>query len=81
MANALCATGLPVTYVAPSGNAVHPVFEDFARKPMPSAFRSGLTNALEFNDGKIMMGITNTLENVTYKSILESMGKVSSWTC
>ena len=77
MANALYATGLPVTYVGALGKpAVHPVFEDFARKTNAVCVSDpGFTNALEFNDGKIMMGITNTLENVTYKSILESMGE------
>jgi len=77
MANALCATGFPVTYVGALGKpAVHPVFEDFARKTNAVCVSDpGFTNALEFNDGKIMMGITNTLENVTYESILETMGE------
>lgn len=77
MANALCAAGLPVTYVGALGkDAVHPVFKEFAEKTHAITVSDpGLTNALEFKDGKIMMGITNTLESLTYESIIEAMGE------
>lgn len=77
MANALCATGFPLIYIGALGKgAVHPVFQDFAKKTNAiSVSDPGLTNALEFNDGKIMMGITNTLEALTYESIVETMGE------
>ena len=77
MANALLAAGFPLTYIGALGkNAVHPVFKEFAEKTHAiSVSDPGLTNALEFNDGKIMMGITNTLEGLTYESIIAAMGE------
>ncbi len=77
MANALCATGFPLTYIGALGkNAVHPVFEEFAKKTNAiTVSNPGLTNALEFKDGKIMMGITNTFEALDYQSIIDTMGE------
>ena len=77
MANALCAAGFPLTYIGALGkHAVLPVFKEFAEKTNAITVSDpGLTNALEFNDGKIMMGITNTLEAVTYEAIIETMGQ------
>lgn len=77
MANALCAAGFPLTYIGALGkNVVHPVFEEFAKKTHAVCISDpGFTNALEFNDGKIMMGITKTLADVTYESIIETMGE------
>lgn len=77
MANALCAAGFPLRYIGALGKGtVHPVFQEFADKTNAITVSDpGLTSALEFNDGKIMMGITNTLESVTYEAIIESMGE------
>ena len=77
MANALCATGFPLTYIGALGkNAVHPVFQEFANKTSAVCVSDpGFTNALEFNDGKVMMGITKTLDDLNYESIIETMGE------
>jgi len=77
MANALLSLGLGVRYVGALGNpSIHPVFEEFAKKTNAVCVSDpGFTNALEFNDGKIMMGITKTLDDLNYESIIETMGE------
>src|SRR5690606_29434678 len=56
MANALAAASLDVTYIGTLGQPdLHPVFHDFAsRAKVHSVLQPGLTDALEFRDGKLM---------------------------
>ncbi len=77
MANALVAAGFPTRYIGALGkNAIHPVFQQFAAKTHALSIGDpGLTNAIEFTDGKIMMGITRYLEDITYDAIVEAMGE------
>ncbi len=77
MANALVAAGFPLRYIGALGKAaIHPVFQDFAAQTKAISIGDpGLTNALEFTDGKIMMGITKYLEDITYDAILGCMGE------
>ncbi|MDQ8203284.1 PfkB family carbohydrate kinase [Pelagicoccus sp. SDUM812003] len=77
MANAMVAAGYPLRYIGSLGNPnIHPVFQDFAAKTNAlSISEPGLTNAIEFTDGKIMMGITKYLEDITYDAIVEAMGE------
>jgi sugar/nucleoside kinase (ribokinase family) len=76
MANALLAAGLPVRYLGMLGTPVHPVFEDFARRSHAiSLGQPGITHALEFNDGKIMLGAMADYDNLTYERILERIGE------
>jgi sugar/nucleoside kinase (ribokinase family) len=58
MANALAAMGLGVTYVGNLGYpTIHPVFADFAKiAHVISIAEPGYTDALEFDDGKLMLG-------------------------
>src|SRR5208282_2435750 len=58
MANALASFGLKVTYLGVLGYPnLHPVFEDFAKRAeVHSIANPGTTDALEFEDGKIMVG-------------------------
>jgi len=71
MANALASLGLKVTYVGNLGwPVVHPVFEDFARRAtVHSIAQPGFTDALEFHDGKIMVGKHESLKEVTWANI------------
>src|ERR1044071_4472420 len=57
MANALASFGVKVHYVGALGYPhVHPVFEGFAKKAdVYSIAESGHTDALEFEDGKVML--------------------------
>ncbi len=77
MGNALLSAGLGVRYIGSLGkDAIHPVFADLASKTdAVSIADPGMTTALEFTDGKIMMGITKSLDEVSYESILQKMGE------
>src|SRR5438876_1522894 len=69
MANALASMGLDVTYVGNLGfPAVHPVFSEFAtRARVISIAEPGHTDALEFQDGKIMLGKHESLHEVNWE--------------
>ena len=66
--------GLGVRYVGALGRpVVHPVFEDFAQKTQAiSLAEPGITTALEFKDGKLMLGNTRSLEEIDFTRMLES---------
>ncbi len=72
MSNALASFGLKVSYVGNLGFPdIHPVFHDFARRAeVHSIAPPGLTDALEFNDGKIMVGKHESLKEVTWPNIV-----------
>src|SRR5882724_5446523 len=58
MANAMASFGVQVTYLGALGfPALHPVFAEFAKRAtVHSITQPGFTDALEFEDGKIMLG-------------------------
>ena len=76
MADALAAFGLDVTYVGNLGFPdLHPVFSDFARRAdVRSIAPPGHTDALEFEDGKIMLGKLETLDEVTWENLVGRLG-------
>ena len=86
MANALASLGLDVTYVGSLGYPnVHPVFHDFAgRARVISIAEPGHTDALEFDDGKLMLGKHESLCDVNWESTSSSASAArpcsSSWT-
>lgn len=71
MANALDAVGPRVTYIGSLGSpALHPVFRDFARRAkVISVAEPGYTDALEFDDGKLMLGKHESLKEVNWENI------------
>jgi sugar/nucleoside kinase (ribokinase family) len=71
MANALAELGLPVTYVGCLGYpTLHPVFEELAQRARCLSLAApGLTDALEFRDGKLMLGKYHTLADVNWERI------------
>ncbi len=78
MANALLQAGFPVTYVGNLGRpSIHPVFADMAKrcKACYSVAEPGQTDALEFRDGKVMLGKHESLKEVSYERILEVAGR------
>lgn len=77
MANALASFGIGVTYVGALGwPAVHGVFEPFAaRADVNTICEPGLTDALEFEDGKLMVGKHYTLKQVTWENICQRYGR------
>jgi sugar/nucleoside kinase (ribokinase family) len=77
MANALARLGIKVTYVGSLGYPVmHPVFNEFARRAeVHSIAESGHTDALEFEDGKIMLVKSMQLNEVTWQNIQARFGR------
>ncbi len=77
MANALLAAGLRVKYIGALGSpAIHPVFEDFARRTEAvSLCDPGFTTAVEFSDGKIMLGMMKSLDEITYEGLVRLIGE------
>jgi hypothetical protein len=76
MANALAALGADVTCVGPLGDAaIHPAFAEMAtRTKLVSLGDPGHTDALEFDDGKLMLGKLQPLDNVTWERVIERLG-------
>jgi sugar/nucleoside kinase (ribokinase family) len=76
MANALASLGLKVTYLGCVGYpALHPVFRDFAaRAEVHSIAEPGATDALEFDDGKIMLGKHASLKDVNWENVQARYG-------
>ncbi len=77
MANALMSFGLGMRYIGTLGKpAIQPVFEDFAaRSQAISVTEPGVSIAVEFHDGKIILGIMEGLHEMTYDAILEAVGR------
>src|SRR3954471_7929434 len=77
MANALASFGLKVTYLGILGYpALHPVFADFAKRAdVHSIAEPGYTDALEFEDGKIMLGKHESLKQMQWQNICERFGR------
>src|SRR3954452_16070219 len=77
MANALAALGLDVTYVGNLGYPeIHPVFKPLAdRAHVISIAEPGYTDALEFEDGKLMLGKHESLKDVNWDNLLGRVGK------
>jgi sugar/nucleoside kinase (ribokinase family) len=77
MANALASFGLKVTYLGILGYPnLHPVFADFARRAeVHSVAEPGYTDALEFDDGKIMMGKHQSLKQMNWENIKSRFGE------
>jgi len=78
MANALAEGGANLRYIGALGTPgnIHPVFADFAQKTDAlSIVAPCVTSALEFTDGKILMGETTSLDQITYQYIVDTVGE------
>ena len=76
MANAVLAHGAQVTYIGALGRPVlHHVFADLAnRANVISLCDAAATTAAEFTDGKVMLGMMKSLDEITPKRIEEVVG-------
>ncbi len=77
MGNALALLGMPVTLIGAvgAGTAIHPVFNDFAsRAKVISLTDAARTHALEFDDGKLMMGELASLSQIHWPRLMEIIG-------
>ncbi len=77
MADALASLGLKVTCLGALGYPdLHPVFKEFARRAeVHSIAEPGHTDALEFEDGKIMMGKTAHFNQINWENIQARFGR------
>jgi len=76
MANALASFGMKVCYLGNLGYPnVHPIFTDFTKAAeVYSIAEPGYTDALEFEDGKIMCGKHSALRQVNWENINSRFG-------
>ncbi len=77
MANALASFGIKVTYLGNLGYPnLHPVFNEFSKRAeVHSIAEPGYTDALEFEDGKIMLGKHQSLKQVNWDNIVSRFGR------
>jgi ketohexokinase len=77
MANALARLGIKVTYIGALGYPhLHPVFAEFARRAeVHSVAEPGRTDALEFDDGKLMLTKTTSMNDITWDNIQLRYGR------
>jgi sugar/nucleoside kinase (ribokinase family) len=77
MANALHGAGIKTRYIGALGQPeIHPLFKDFAKKTDAiSICDAAHTTAVEFEDGKIMLGTMASLDNVTFDQVIKTMGE------
>jgi sugar/nucleoside kinase (ribokinase family) len=76
MANAAIAQGHQVSYIGALGkHYIHPVFKEFADAchKVVTLTDPGHTDALEFFDGKIMMGKMHSLVDVNFENLMKKM--------
>jgi hypothetical protein len=72
MANALGSYSTPVTYIGSLGAPnIHSVFSDFAqRAEVHSISEPGYTDAIEFEDGKLMCGKHQSLKDINWANLI-----------
>lgn len=77
MANALAALGLDVTYIGSLGYPqIDPVFAELVRRArVISIAEAGHTDALEFDDGKLMLGKYAGLSELTWENLIHRVGR------
>ncbi len=77
MANALGAAGVGVTYIGNLGYPLlHPIFSKFAQSAeVHSIAEPGYTDAVEFDDGKLMFGKHEALRDVNWKNLLKHVSE------
>ena len=76
MANALASAGINLTYIGNLGYpAIHPVFQDLAhRSHAISIGEPGHTDALEFDDGKLLLGKITSMNDVNWPNLVVRVG-------
>ena len=77
MANAIANFGIKLSYLGSLNYPdIHPVFKDFAAKgDVHSIAGAGRTDALEFDDGKLIMGRMTQLAEVNWENIVARYGR------
>ena len=75
-ADALAIAGMDIDYIGSLGlPSADPVFADFGKRArLFSICESGFTDALEFSDGKLMLGKITQLSGVNWHSLIKHVG-------
>ena len=76
MANALASFDISINYIGTLGSPnIHNVFREFSSQAnVISIAEPGYTDALEFDDGKIMLGKLSSLYSLSWKSLIQKIG-------
>ena len=76
MCNALAKHDVDITYIGALGVPnIHEVFYGMPKNVKLYSFaNSGHTDAIEFNDGKLMLGKMSSLNDVTYENLIQAVG-------
>jgi hypothetical protein len=76
MANALAAAGISVTYIGALGYPqIHPAFDELKNNARCiSIVDAGHTDALEFADGKLMLGKYTCMNDLTWETLVSRVG-------
>ena len=76
MSNALSTYNLDVTYIGAVGeDSINPVFNEMSKKStVLNISNPGLTDAVEFLDGKLMIGKRECLKDVNWDKLKEKVG-------
>ena len=79
MANAMCALGTPVTYCGMIGFPhVQPVFSELEERARILSFSDpAFTDAIEFDDGKLIVGKHANVTEANYSNIEDKIGEVA----
>ncbi len=77
MANAFVEAGLSVTYIGSVGRpAIHPVFESLSKRATVLGIAEpGRTDALEFTDGKLLLGKIESMKDVSWRGFESIVGE------
>lgn len=77
LASAMLAGGLKLRYIGALGKPeIHPLFKDLAEKTQAiSLAEPSITHAMEFSDGKIMLGETASLEAISFDGMMSQIGE------
>ncbi len=77
MANAMASFGVKVTYLGSLGYPkMHPIFDEFAQRVEAHTIgEAGHTDALEFDDAKLLLGKMTQLKEVTWGNIQSRFGR------
>ena len=75
MANAVGSYGSPITYIGNLGAPnLHPVFKDFSKSAtVISVAEPGYTDAIEFDDGKLICGKLESLKEINWTNLLKHL--------
>lgn len=79
MANAMSALGVPITYCGMTGYpTLNEVFRELAdRAQLLPICDPALTDAVEFDDGKLIVGKHATVAEVSYETLVERVGEAT----